>query len=166
MLAVLHEHNVLQSINPPSYCKAVLMPQDAFVQQADVPRQRAAARSGPACAGHHATLTRCWNCRSGEPVRLAVPRAALVCSTGARCRGRIPSVCSHVAHAVPASPASAQTSKQQRCYSHRSGLYPSAHCRRGGGCAVDETPRRSRSSGSSIQGPPARFSSLSALRGF
>jgi hypothetical protein len=67
-------------------------------------------------------------------------RAALVCSTGARSRGRIPSVCSHVAHAVPASPSPAQTSQQHAVIPTAQVCIPSAHCRRGGGCAHFETP--------------------------
>lgn len=116
-LAVLHEHNLLQSTDAPSHCKAVLMLQDAFVQQADAARNRAAARSGPACAGR-ATLALAAGTADlelGEPVQLAASRATLVCSTGARSQGRIPSVCSHVAHAVPASLSPTQTLQATRC---------------------------------------------------
>ena len=136
LLAVLHEHNLPWVLRAAvQQCPITLqgcahaMPQDTFpaVQQADAARHQhraVAARSGPATQPS-TTLTRCWNCRSGEPVRLAALRAALrlLHRRQARSRGRIPSACSHVAHAVPASPSTDQTLQATCCYS-RSHLHP------------------------------------------
>jgi hypothetical protein len=167
LLAVLHEHNLLQSTIAPSHCKAVLMLQDALVQQA--PRS---SSKWPSLRWPRNANSRCWNCPGADlespsdwlhrGLRSFAPPAPDLEGESRLFAVMLPTQCL-LARRPP------KLHKQHAVIPTAHVCIPSAHCRRCGGCARCETPmalRRSRSSGSSIQGPPTRLSPLSAPRGF